>query len=151
MTKEQVLDIKALESGHERQWRRLWSEYLEFYKTSVPDSVYAETFGKLVSYDEKSCAGYIAFLDDEAVGLVHCVYHVDLWQTEQVCYLHDLYTAPHLRGRGVGRALIETVYERASARNVSVVYWVTHESNHAARRLYDGIAEQTGFIKYQKK
>jgi hypothetical protein len=29
------------------------------------------------------------------------------------------------------------------------VYWNTHESNSMARRLYDTVAENRGFIRYQ--
>jgi hypothetical protein len=30
------------------------------------------------------------------------------------------------------------------------VYWLTHESNATARKLYDRVAKNTGFIQYAK-
>ena len=68
---------------------------------------------------------------------------------DDVCYLQDLFTAPEERGRGVGRALIAAVVETARARGCSRVYWVTHESNATARLLYDKVAVNSGFIRYQ--
>lgn len=54
------------------------------------------------------------------------------------------------RGKGVGRALIERLYEEAKAAGSTRVYWLTHESNETAQTLYDRIAEKPGFIQYRK-
>jgi GNAT superfamily N-acetyltransferase len=67
-----------------------------------------------------------------------------------VCYLQDLFTLPEARGLGVGRALIEAVYEKAREAGSPRVYWTTHETNAQARVLYDKIAERSGFIQYRK-
>lgn len=66
-----------------------------------------------------------------------------------VCYLQDLFTAPEARGKGVARALIAAVTEWARAENCSRVYWSTQETNATARRLYDRVALNRGFILYQ--
>ena len=66
------------------------------------------------------------------------------------CYLQDLFTASGARKTGVGRALIEAVYERARAAGSPRVYWQTKEDNAIARRLYDQVAAATGFIVYAK-
>jgi GNAT superfamily N-acetyltransferase len=67
-----------------------------------------------------------------------------------ICYLQDLFTSEEARGRGVGRALIEAVYERAKAVGSPRVYWQTHETNAAAQRLYNKLAERSGFIVYRR-
>lgn len=66
-----------------------------------------------------------------------------------VCYLQDLFTAADVRGRGVARALIEAVVEFARERGCGRVYWMTHETNATARLLYDKVADNRGFIRYQ--
>jgi GNAT superfamily N-acetyltransferase len=68
-----------------------------------------------------------------------------------VCYLQDLFTLESTRGRGVGRALIEAVYERARAAGSPRVYWQTHETNATAMQLYDKVAERSGFVVYRKQ
>jgi GNAT superfamily N-acetyltransferase len=50
----------------------------------------------------------------------------------------------------VGRALIEAVYDRARSANCGRVYWQTHETNLQAMRLYETVAERSGFIVYRK-
>ncbi|HET8535213.1 MAG TPA: GNAT family N-acetyltransferase, partial [Sphingomicrobium sp.] len=67
-----------------------------------------------------------------------------------LCYLQDLFTGEAARGRGIGRALIEGVYERARNAGCPRVYWQTHETNHAAMALYDGLAERSGFLVYRR-
>jgi GNAT superfamily N-acetyltransferase len=64
--------------------------------------------------------------------------------------LQDLFTADASRGKGVGRALFEEVYRRAEAGGCGRVYWHTHESNATAMKLYDKVAEKSGFIVYRK-
>jgi GNAT superfamily N-acetyltransferase len=55
-----------------------------------------------------------------------------------------------VRGQGVGRALITAVYEQAGIAGLSRVYWLTHETNHTAMKLYDAVAERSGFVVYRK-
>jgi GNAT superfamily N-acetyltransferase len=80
--------------------------------------------------------------------LVHYLFHRHCWRIEDVCYLQDLYAAPEVRGRGVGRALIEAVYRAADAAGAPSVYWLTQDFNATARQLYDRIGHVTPFVKY---
>ena len=84
------------------------------------------------------------------VGLVHFLYHRSTSQIAMNCYLQDLFTSPDARGGGVGRRLIEAVYERARASGAARVYWLTHNTNATARRLYDQVADDSGFVVYRK-
>jgi GNAT superfamily N-acetyltransferase len=86
----------------------------------------------------------------ELLGLAHYLFHRSTTQIAPTCYLQDLFTAEAARGRGVGRALIEAVYERAAAANAGRVYWQTHETNATAMLLYDKVAERSGFVVYRK-
>jgi GNAT superfamily N-acetyltransferase len=61
-----------------------------------------------------------------------------------------LFTLPSERGRGVGRSLIEAVYDRTKAAGSKGVYWQTHESNSAGRMLYEKVAQHLGFIVYSR-
>ncbi|ARE38917.1 Acetyltransferase [Rhodovulum sp. P5] len=90
----------------------------------------------------------LALIGGQPVGLVHFIFHKHCWKPEGVCYLQDLYADAEVRGKGVGRALIEAVYAVADARDVPSVYWMTQEFNATARTLYDRIGAVTPFIKY---
>ena len=53
-------------------------------------------------------------------------------------------------GHGIGRALINGVYERAQLAGSSRVYWLTHNTNSTAMLLYDKVADNSGFVVYRK-
>jgi hypothetical protein len=42
------------------------------------------------------------------------------------------------------------VYARAKADGAQRVYWQTHETNQTAMKLYDQVAERSGFVIYRK-
>ncbi|WP_292897677.1 GNAT family N-acetyltransferase [Nitratireductor sp.] len=146
-----VISIRPLARTDEPEWRRLWTAYLEFYKTSVPEEVYATTWRRLFDNGEYEPNGLIAEIDGKPVGLVHYMFHRTCWTVGNNCYLQDLYADPSVRGQGIGRALIEAVYEKADQAGAANVYWMTQDFNETARKLYDRIAKLTPFIKYQRR
>ncbi|PCI03147.1 MAG: GNAT family N-acetyltransferase [Hyphomicrobiales bacterium] len=136
------------------QWLPLWEGYNEFYGRSGPTELPVEITNMLWSriFDAyEPVHGLVAELDGKIVGLVHYLFHRVTNNIEATCYLEDLYTDENVRGQGVGRALIEAVYEKAKLANAPQVYWLTHETNATARKLYDGIAENSGFVVYRQK
>jgi GNAT superfamily N-acetyltransferase len=82
--------------------------------------------------------------------MVHHIRHRSCWTVGDYCYLQDLFTAPDIRGAGIGRKLIEYVYELAKAQGCARVYWLTHESNDVAMKLYDQVADKPGFVQYRR-
>jgi len=145
-----TLEIRPLLATDQDDWRRLWTAYLEFYESSVSEEVYKTTFERLVSESHPDQFAFLALLDGRAVGLVHAITHPHNWRVEDVIYLQDLYASPEARGQGVGRALIEKIYEVADQNGTPAVYWLTQEFNTTARQLYDRIAQVTPFVKYQR-
>ncbi|WP_025031566.1 GNAT family N-acetyltransferase [Nitratireductor aquibiodomus] len=144
------ITIRPLAKTDDAEWRRLWTDYLTFYKTSVPEEVYATTWKRLFDDGEYEPNGLIAEVDGKPVGLVHYMLHRTCWTVGNNCYLQDLYADPAVRGKGIGRALIEAVYEKADEAGAANVYWMTQDFNETARKLYDRIAKLTPFIKYQR-
>jgi len=142
--------IRPLRADDETNWRNLWTAYLTFYKTTVPEAVYASTFARLLGDDDRDFNCLIAQHDGQPVGIVHYLFHRHCWRVENVCYLQDLFTSPAVRGTGVGRQLIAAVYAAADTAGAPNVYWLTQDDNTAGRRLYDRIGKQTNFIKYQR-
>ncbi|MFO1201614.1 MAG: GNAT family N-acetyltransferase [Tabrizicola sp.] len=140
--------IRPLRREDEADWRRLWTGYLAFYQTSVPETVYASTFERLLGDDPQDFSALVAEVDGKLLGLTHYLFHRHAWRIENVCYLQDLFVDPQARGLGLGRKLIEAVYEKADAAGAPQVYWLTQDFNTQARQLYDRIAKVTPFIRY---
>ncbi|XWN33750.1 MAG: GNAT family N-acetyltransferase [Devosia sp.] len=148
-----MVAIRPVRASDEAEWRRLWTAYLTFYNSSVPEEVYASTFARLLQADPMGPLGLVADAQEgegRLSGLVHYMYHPHCWRVENVCYLQDLYADPEVRGKGIGRALIEAVYDAADKAGAPAVYWLTQDFNAEARRLYDRIATVTPFIKYKR-
>lgn len=143
--------IRPLNPADRAQWDPLWAGYLAFYESQLDPAVTDVAFARLNDPKEPMFA-FVA--EDEAthklLGFVHCVIHRGTWSIGNFCYLEDLFTAPQARKRGVGRALIEAVYKRADELGCERVYWLTHETNATARKLYDQVAEHRGFIQYRR-
>ena len=144
------VQIRRLRAADEAAWRELWRAYLDFYETSVTEEVYASTFARLLNDDPLDFTCLIAEIDGNPVGLTHHLFHRHAWKIENVCYLQDLYAVPEVRGKGVGRALIEAVYDAADAAGAPSVYWLTQDFNAEARKLYDRIGVLTPFIRYNR-
>ncbi len=144
------ITIRALRRDDRAEWSRMWTAYLEFYRTTLPEQVYEIAFERLLSDDAHEFQGFIAEMDGRPVGLVHFLFHRLLWSEEDTCYLMDLFTEPAVRGKGVARALIDAVHGASKAAGIKVTYWTTEENNYKGRMLYDQVATRTPFILYEK-
>jgi GNAT superfamily N-acetyltransferase len=143
------LVIRPIRREDHDSWMPLWRGYQEFYKVDLAQEISATTFARLLDPAEP-VNGSLAWQGPRAVGMVHYIPHRSTWTIGNYCYLQDLFTAPDLRGGGVGRKLIEHVYEVAKQAGCARVYWLTHESNETAMKLYDRVADKPGFVQYRR-
>lgn len=143
--------IRAIQQTDFDAWLPLWDGYNAFYgregSTALAPEITRATWERFFSPDEPVFA-LVAESNGRLLGLTHYLFHRSTTRLELTCYLQDLFTVPDARGRGVGRALIAGVDEAARAAGVKRVYWQTHETNAAGRRLYDSVAKHAGFIVY---
>jgi GNAT superfamily N-acetyltransferase len=134
-------------------WKHLWDGYNAFYDragpTALPLEITKMTWSRFFDAYEPVHA-MVAEKSGELLGLVHYLFHRSTIQITPTCYLQDLFTAEAVRGQGIGKALIEAVYEKATAAGAQRVYWHTHETNATAMLLYDRVAEKSGFVVYRK-
>ncbi|WMY76605.1 GNAT family N-acetyltransferase [Buttiauxella selenatireducens] len=146
----QTVQVRALDASDYAAWRVLWQGYLSFYNTQLSDELSQLTWQRMCDPAEPMFA--LGAFDEQGkmLGFTHMVYHRGTWSADDHCYLEDLFTAPESRGKGVGCALIEAVYQHAQAKGSQRVYWHTHETNAAGQALYDKLADKSGFIQYQK-
>jgi GNAT superfamily N-acetyltransferase len=142
--------IRTLQPSDRAEWGALWRQYLTFYEAEVPDAVSELTWRRLLD-PEAPILGFCAEdVTGRLLGIVHYLFHPVTWSAGPRCYLEDLFTTAEARGQGVGRALIEAVYDAADRRGADQVYWLTAETNTMVRKLYDRVACVTPFIKYRR-
>jgi len=132
-------------------WRPLWDGYNVFYgrsgSTALSEEITQTTWERFFDSSEPVKA-IVAVEAGHLVGLSHYVFHRSTTRLHDICYLQDLFTAEHARGRGIGRRLIEAVYAAAHSAGSSRVYWQTQITNQPGRALYDKVAQHLGFIVY---
>ncbi|MFC4765646.1 GNAT family N-acetyltransferase [Dyella koreensis] len=145
--------VRPITPGDSAAWRPLWNGYNAFYgrhgETALPDEITQVTWSRFFDEAEPVHA-LVAEHEGRLLGLAHYLFHRSTIQIGPSCYLQDLFTVEQARGKGVGRALIQAVYGRAHAAGAPRVYWQTHHTNATAMRLYDQVAEQSGFVVYRK-
>jgi GNAT superfamily N-acetyltransferase len=147
------LSIRFVTRQDYDQWLPLWDGYNAFYGRSGPTALSPEitrmTWSRFFDAYEPVHA-LVAESSGQLLGLTHYLFHRSTISIVPVCYLQDLFTAESARGKGVGRALINAVYEQAKLAGANRVYWQTHETNRTAMQLYDRLAERSGFLVYRK-
>ena len=141
-----MISTGGLRPSDRAAWEELFRGYIEFYERTEPPEMYDRAWREFQADDRLHALG--ARADDTLVGITHFLIHPGT-SGPDVCYLQDLFTAPQARGLGAGSALIAAVSAWAREQGCARVYWNTHESNHTARRLYDKVSANRGFIRYQ--
>jgi GNAT superfamily N-acetyltransferase len=145
--------IRPVRQSDFSQWKTLWDGYNAFYgrkgATALPEATTQMTWSRFFDAYEP-VHGLVAEQDERVLGLAHAIFHRSTISIEPTCYLQDLFTLEEARGKGVGRALIEAVYGLAKKAGCGRVYWLTHETNETAMKLYNKVAEKSGFVVYRK-
>jgi GNAT superfamily N-acetyltransferase len=145
--------IRRVHKSDFARWKLLWDGYNAFYgrkdETALPEAITNSTWSRFFDGYEPMHA-LVAEQADQLLGLVHYLFHRSTISIGPNCYLQDLFTVEAARGKGVGRALIEEVYRCATDAGSSRVYWNTHKTNVTAMKLYDKVAEESGFLQYRK-
>ena len=141
--------IRPVGKDERAAWEPLWDGYLAFYHATLAPGASDVAWLRFHDPDEPMFL-LGAYVDGRLTGIVQYLFHRSSWTPENYCYLQDLFVAEGARGLGLGRALIEAVYEKARAEGASRVHWLTHATNTQARVLYDQVAENLGFIQYRQ-
>lgn len=129
-------------------WLPLWKNYQVFYRVDISEDVTRLTWSRFLNPIEP-IFGAVAKCDGKVVGLVHYLFHRSTWADTDYCYLEDLFVSEEVRGKQIGKQLIEYVQQQARKRHSAHLYWHTHETNLRGQRLYDWVARKSGMIEYR--
>lgn len=148
MASELHWTVRPVTRMDEPSWRTLYRGYRGFYGVP-PDEKAIDTVWDWLNDDDHESEGFVIV---ERSGLVGGLAHVRkfprLLTGAAGLFLDDLFVDPDLRGRGLGRALLEYLSGYAASEDLGVVRWITAEDNVAARVLYDSEATATRWVTY---
>ena len=140
--------VRSLQVEDKAQWTPLWQGYLEFYKTQLSDEQSELTWQRLLN-PNYNLHCLVVEVDGIVQGITHYSFQTSTWAQKNYCYLEDLFTSPTMRGKGIGRSLIDAVKEVAISEGSSRIYWNTDKSNETARKLYDTYILESGKVQYR--
>lgn len=156
-----TVTIRQITAADKSQWISLWKKYLAFYAStgvkaaaSLPDSVTETTFSRFLdSFEPMTCFVAEATTDStppskELIGFATILWHRNTWAVEDKIYLNDLFVDESKRCGGVGKLLIERVYQYGDENGMPKVYWRTQDFNHRAQLLYTKVGVKDGFVTY---
>ena len=91
-----------------------------------------------------SYLGFLAYRDQEPVGLANCFRGFSTFRALPLINVHDLCVHRRWRGQGIGRKLLSAVAEHAEKHQFCRVTLEVRSDNEVARGLYESMGFQPG-------
>ena len=94
---------------------------------------------------------HVAEHQGEVAGFALWFLNFSTWTGQHGIYLEDLYVKPHLRGKGVGFALLERLAKLAVERGCGRMEWEVLDWNEPSIRFYEklGAGPLSEWTKYR--
>lgn len=154
---ENNVTVRYVQPEDRENWIRLWHKFIATYeKPKLPNGIEDTNFDRFIDPQVKMWSA-IAFLKDDATGAEKAIgftdffIHPSTWQIDDKTYLNDLFVDDDFRVGGVGRKLMEFVYNEADNLGAPAVYWNTDHFNHRAQLLYTKVGYLTEKRIYRRK
>ena len=128
------MELTALRPEYDKAMAEIVRSCLKEHGLDIPGTAYFdESLERLSAYYAQTGRDYYVMLrDGEVVGWI------GLAEFEgDCCELQKLYLIPSERGKGIGRALLRFIEERARELGYRAVYLETHSNLSGALRLYE--------------
>ena len=142
--------IRNLKNTDKENWSELYNGYANFYKAPMKKEILETLWGWI--QDENHIVKGICFeLEGKIVGIAHYRTMPRPIKGKYIGFLDDLFVEPDFRGQKIAQKLINYLKSLSKANNWDGIRWITHSSNENAKKLYDKIANNTGFELYELK
>ena len=142
--------IRELKPSDKKEWEKLFKGYGDFYKTPISNEILITVWGWL--FDKNHVVNGICYeIEGKIVGIAHYRTMPRPLKGEYIGFLDDLFVNPDFRGKQIGKKLIKALKNMAKSNNWQVIRWITRSDNKKAKKLYDKIANNTGFDLYEIK
>jgi GNAT superfamily N-acetyltransferase len=114
----------------------LIKELAEYEKLSDQISTSEKQLRETLFGDERFVEVLIAEFDDMMVGYALFFKNFSTFLGKPGIYLEDLYVKPEMRGKGIGKALLDRIISTAKQRNYGRVEWSVLDWNEPAIDFY---------------
>ena len=142
--------IRKFNKDDFKRWSDLYQGYANFYKVPMNSDI-LDTLWEWI-HDEKHVVRGICFeLDSKIVGIAHYRTMPRPIKGQYIGFLDDLFVEPDFRRKKIAQKLINHLKSLSKSNNWDGIRWITHSSNENAKKLYNKIANNTGFELYELK
>ena len=142
--------IRKLEQKDKENWAKLYNGYANFYKVPMNKEILDTLWSWII--DETHDVNGVCFeLEGKIAGIAHYRTMPRPIKGQYIGFLDDLFVEPEFRGQQIAQKLISYVKSLSKSNNWGGIRWITHSSNENAKKLYDKIANNTGFELYELK
>ena len=142
--------IRQLEQKDKENWTKLYNGYANFYKVPMNSGI-LDTLWSWIHDESHDVKGLCFELEGKIVGIAHYRTMPRPIKGQYIGFLDDLFVEPEFRGQQIAQNLITHLKSLSKANNLDGIRWITHSSNENAIKLYDKIANNTGFELYELK
>src|SRR5215467_2917597 len=84
----------------------------------------------------------IAEWDNTPAGFAFFFYNYSTWRGRPGIYLEDLFVLPEMRGKGIGKALLQHIAHIAVNENCYGIRWMVLEWNEPALKFYESLGAE---------
>ena len=131
-----MITIRRAKEGDAALVHRLLRDLAETLGKAEVFSSTASDIERFGFGDDPRFEALLAFEGDEAVGLALYFFEFSTWRGRPGVYVQDMYVAPRMRGRGLGRELMEAVVRRSRERGGRYVKLSVYDGNQQAIGFY---------------
>lgn len=143
------MNIRKLNANDRAEWEALYRGYACFYNVPMDSTILDTVWSWIFGDDAFYCA--VAENDEgKLIGLAHYRAMASPLRGKKVGFLDDLFVAPECRGQGAVQALFDYLDEQSKIHGWPLIRWITADDNYRGRRVYDQVANKTGWVTYQK-
>ena len=142
--------IRKLERKDKKNWIKLYCGYAKFYKVTMNQEI-LDTLWEWIHNEMHDVNAICYEFEGKIVGIAHYRTMPRPIKSQYIGFLDDLFVEPEFRGQKIAQKLIGYLKSLSKANNWDGIRWITHSSNKNAKKLYDKIANNTGFELYELK
>ena len=142
--------IRKLERKDKKNWIKLYCGYAKFYKVPMNQEI-LDTLWEWIHNEIHDVNAICYEFEGKIVGIAHYRTMPRPIKGQYIGFLDDLFVEPEFRSQQIAQKLISHLKFLSKDNNWDGIRWITHSSNENAKKLYDKIANNTGFELYELK
>lgn len=131
-----MLEIRQAEPGEEALVLGFIRKLADYEKLLHEVSASEDDIREALFGARPRCHCELAFWEGEPAGFALWFYNFSTFAGKAGIYLEDLYVEPHLRGRGIGKALLKHLAKRCVAECLPRLQWWVLDWNRSAIDAY---------------